>query len=86
MCKPGMPSMRRSSSTSTGTLVFKHMREIRENSGKNLNAVLVRDGKHADQTSTVTAEVLSTFFMRKVSDVRAATEGSASPTYTEHDG
>ena len=53
---------------------------------KSLNAVLARDGKHADQTSTVTAEALSEFFMKKVSDVRAATEGSAPPTYTEHDG
>ena len=52
---------------------------------KNLNAILVRDSKHADQTSTVTAEVLSKFFMGKVSDVRAATEGSAPPAYTEYD-
>ena len=53
---------------------------------KNLNAILVRDKKHADQTSTVTAEVLSKFFMGKVSDIRAATEGSAPPAYTEYDG
>ena len=53
---------------------------------KNLNAILVRDSKHSDQTATVTAEVLSKFFMGKVSDVRAATEGSAPPAYTEYDG
>ena len=54
---------------------------------KSLNALLVWDKRLAGQASSlITAEALSEFFIKKVSDVRSGTESALPPSYTVFDG